>query len=237
MTTKPAKKATKKSTAVPAGKVNLTRKPTKRVATPATQALLDKLNSADPTPALSEAERREQGRQFAGKMLGDIARLNNQVAFLHDQNQSHFQEISDQLIFQHECIRVLFEHAHLPMPVRQPRLVDAKIELIAPADATDEDKTLELKVAVHKKAHPVFGNVELILGVGSDASTITIDKLNPLVGQRLQESIAELKATKKLKYGQYYFVKTLLFHARPVTEDSQPVNGGAGEENGDVEQA
>lgn len=220
MSTKPAKKSVKKTTAMKPVSMPKRPAPKKRALSAEAERIL-----ATTTPEALEKNKQEQAKQFMGKVLGDLSRLNNQVEFLNDRSTNLFNETGDQLEYLYSCLAGLYEHLHIPMPVRQPRLVDVKVELVTAEELTPEDNW-EMTVAYHEKPHTVLGHYEVIMGSGTDATIQHIDKLHPLLRQRLIEAIDARREAGQLVNGCTYTVKTMFYHSGPINADSKPVPNG-----------
>lgn len=242
MSTKPTKKAVKKAAATtPKSAKQLARPaaPAKRKLAAATEAALPSSAAANSEEMLrklaqqksplTEEQKRQQTAAFMGKVLGDVSRLDNQVKFLHDESHRHFSELGDQIIYLDQCIGMLFDHLHLPRPKRQPRLINADVTLALPEEIPAEEAgQWEMKAAYHETAHPIFGNYEIIFGEGADATTMALAKLQPILRERLIEAFDARRAAGELVNGTYYVVKTILYHASPVSDESVLVQHDAG---------
>lgn len=230
MSTKPTKtatKAVKKTTGMKPTALPKRPAPKKRPLTAEAARVLDAVQ-----PPQTPEERAAQGKAFMGKVLGDLSRLNNQVSFLHNQNQNAFQEISDQLEYQYALIAGLYDHLHIQMPARKPRLIDVQVELAAAGSLPpEEEKKFEMRLAYHATPHPVFGHMEIIFGEGAEATTMAISKLHPKMSDALLKAIEKLQTAGTLIDGHYYVVKPTFFHSEPINEESQLVQGPGIEAN------
>lgn len=208
-----------------------TKKVAKKVAAPAPAPALDNLcATAAPTPArasahdeltkmlakkpTSQQEATEQMTAMLRRLIGDSSRHEAQIQFLGRSQSDSNLVIGEQLGYLEQCIRMLFEHAHIDMPKRQPTIVDAKIELVAPADLKDEQ--LDMRAAYSVKPHPVRGHYEVILG----DDTLPVNKLHPKVLTRLVEAFEVKIQDETLVDGEFYFVRVHTIHNEPTGEGS-----------------
>lgn len=171
------------------------------------------------TPPTNPAEASEQMTALMRRLLSDTGRLDHQVRYLSTHVNDCNSILTHDLQYLLGCIQVLFEHAHLELPVRQPPLLDAKVELLTEAEKPDGE-ILDLRAAYRSKPHPVFGHYELLL---SDKA-FDLNKLQAKVATRLIEAFAKLKADETLVEDEFYFVRLHTIHPTPISADAVAVD-------------
>lgn len=169
-------------------------------------------------PPRTPKEANDQLTQLLRRLVSDMGRHENQIQYLGRHIQDNDSQDLEALQYIQNCLQVLFEHLHLPMPQRRPPLLDAKVELIAPSDKS-EDEELEMRAAYNSKPHPVRGHYEILLGDQS----ITLDSLHPKIAVRLVEAFGKLLEDETLVESEFYFVRLHTVHNRPINEHTVQV--------------
>lgn len=180
--------------------------------------------AAPAAPQATPEERQRQFQDFMGKVLGDVSRLTNQVAFISRQSQETNAQIHERLDYLQGLVGMIFEALHLEMPQQQPKLIDARVELV---ETLDEDEVCEFRVAYSSKPHPVFGHLQFLIGSGDQIATPPANGFPPILIQRLSEAFAALETAGTLKDQEFYYARVATIHARPINESSVPLNAVA----------
>lgn len=158
------------------------------------------------------------------RMLGDIARLDNQVQFISRRAQSHTEEVEDRLSYLENTLGVLFEHLGIEKPQRLPRLIDAQVELIED-DQKIDGEILEFQGAYSATPHPILGHIQLIIGIGEDSKLTNHKSMHPIVAKRIEEAFAaKLQSAPGLTDGKFYWIRLGLIHAEPINADSRLID-------------
>jgi hypothetical protein len=172
--------------------------------------------------ARTPEELREQSKQFMGKMLGEISKVNAQIGFLGRNHTNLVTEINEQLGYIDTCLAALFKELHIEQPQRMPRLIDAQVELVT---TLNEGEICEMQASFSEKQHPVYGHFQIVLGAGDQVEARNLNSMHPIIQKRLVEAFDALKQSGDLQLDQFYFVRLGLVHNKPVSAESVQIAG------------
>lgn len=185
-------------------------------------------------------EAQAQFQQFMMHVLSDVSRLSNQTNYLQNYATQSESNLSHRLDYIESCLKNLFEHEGLEIPPRRPRLLDAVVDLIGPDDL-DAGEICEFSASWSRVKHPIYGNLQILLGPTDNAELIRAEAMDKVVVSRLTEAFDLLIREDRLVDGQFYYVRLGLIHAEPINDTSvalQPAEAAVavGDEitNGDV---
>lgn len=183
--------------------------------TPVADAAAEILSSTPKT----QAEANEQMSQLLRRLISDTGRHEQQIRYLSEHGNQVTSILSQDMQYLLSCIRMLFEHEHLEMPVRQPPLLDAKVELIKSEDK-DPAEQLDLQVALRTRPHPIYGAFDAILA----GKPFDMGSLQDKISERLIEAFGQLDAAGTLVRDEFYYVRLHAVHAVPVGEGATAVD-------------
>lgn len=178
----------------------------------------------NPTPASTPEERAKQFQAFMAKVMGDLSRTRLQIDYTARHFHGEIVELHGRIDHIEGVLGMICEALHIEMPKRQPKLIDAKVDLTA---ELNEGEVCELRAAWSATKHPIFGHYQLILGGADDAQAANSSQFHPLVMQRIDEAFTALRQSADFVDGQFYYVRLGLIHAQPISEASVPLNTGA----------
>ncbi|WJJ55241.1 hypothetical protein [Xanthomonas phage RTH11] len=236
MSSKPAKKATKKvATKTTAKKAPVRSAPPKGNTAPKPDLLAAGLAQAQQRlQDLSPEEQRKQAQVLMGRLISEVSRVSAQAGFLLKTGQTQYSEVTGRLDYLDACVAMIAEALHIELPKRLPPLLDATVELLTEAEVP-AGENWELQAVAHAKSHPVYGKIEVVIGVGEEARSESVERMHPAVAARLKEAFAAREAAGTLVYGYFYTVRLHMVHAGAIDESSVAL---ADEGNsGDVQQA
>lgn len=236
MSSKPAKKATKKvATKTAAKKAPVRSAPPKGNTAPKVDPLAAGLAEAQKRlQDLSPEEQRKQAQVLMGRLISEVSRVSAQTGFLLKTGQTQYSEVTGRLDYLDVCVAVIAEHLHIELPKRLPALLDASVELLLDEEVPPGE-VWELRAVSHAKPHPVYGNLEIVIGLGEEARSEPVDRMHPAVAARLKEAFAARAAAGKLEHGYFYTVRLHMVHASAIDESSIALAEEGS--NGDVQQA
>jgi hypothetical protein len=177
-----------------------------------------------PAPASTPEERAKQFQAFMAKVMGDMSRMRNQVDYTARHFHGEIVEIHGRLDYLEGVLAMICDGLHIPMPKRQPKLIDAQVELVA---ELNEGEVCEFRAAYTAAKHPIHGHYQIIIGDGNEVQQANPSQFHPIVTQKLDEAFVALRQTEGFVDGQFYYVRLGLIHAQPIDATSVPFAVGA----------
>lgn len=182
-----------------------------------------KTNSIAPADANSEpVNAPPMGERHT--LMGDMANTLNLILANQEYQRKVIAALQEELAdLRHaydQAINQLAESTHTHLHLT-PRVVGAKVRLYHPNEDIPEDVTITLSVIAHKPAHPVHGELELIMTDESGHHRhITPDRMNPFVMDALLSAIR----TQSVECGLTYGAGISLMTRQPIDTSSVSID-------------
>lgn len=173
--------------------------------------------AAEAAKNLTPEERTKQFQAFMGKVMGDVARLSAQVGFVHRQAVNEAANITERLDYLTGVIAMVCEALHIEMPQQTPKLLEVRVEIV---EQIEEGETCECRVSWSNTPHPVFGNLQILLGPEDDAQLANPAQMNPVFVRDLTTAAKAWSEREGFVDGKFYYARLNFVHAKPLNETS-----------------